>query len=276
MSVTIAMEQSKEIADKAFKDYYPHSIVSMISGGKDSLCAYLVAKEVKVDISHILHGVTGTGIQETTDFVRSFAATESPIYIEANAGDTYEDYVRRKGFFGRGLIAHEFSYHALKSTIFRKAISKHIRKNKHFRRVLLLNGARREESNNRNYNLYHPVNEDGSNVWVNICGHWTQDERDEFLESRNAPINPVTEKLCRSGECMCGTVQSKANREEASFYFPEWGRWLDDLEMTAKSRFGFGWGDLKPSAREAKKIIASFQPLCVDCFDLLEEDKKIP
>lgn len=264
-NLQIALERSKEIVDKADKDYFPHSIVSMISGGKDSVCAYLVAKELGVNVSHIMHGVTGTGVKETTDFVRSFAASESPIYLEADAGTTYVDYVTRKGFFGKGIKAHSFTYHLLKSRIFRTTISTNIRKRRRFIKILLLNGSRFRESINRTYNLYHPVNEDGSNIWVNIINHWTTEERDEYLERVNAPCNPVTKLLCRSGECLCGTMQNQATREEVSFYFPEWGKWLDELDTAAKMKFGFGWGDDVPL--NSKGTYSSFQPMCVDCLD---------
>jgi tRNA(Ile)-lysidine synthase TilS/MesJ len=66
------IESSKEIIERAISEINPYAIVSMVSGGKDSLAAYLVAKELAVPVSHIMHGVTGTGIAQTTEFVRQF------------------------------------------------------------------------------------------------------------------------------------------------------------------------------------------------------------
>lgn len=263
------IEASKDIIERAIAEYSPHAIVSMVSGGKDSLAAYLVAKELQTPISHILHGITGTGIAETTNFVRTFAANEQPTYIEANAGTSYVDYVQRKGFFGRGMMAHSYAYHMLKRMHFNRALSVNIRQRKRGRTILLLNGARVQESANRAKNLSQPIRADGGNVWVSVCHDWSKEQRDEYLDRAGAPCNPVTEKLCRSGECLCGTSQNQATREEAAFYFPEWGKWLDDLEKPIKARFGYGWGDDTPAwiKQEAAGQMRLFQPLCVDCLD---------
>lgn len=163
------IESSREIVERAIAEYSPFAIVSMISGGKDSLCAYLVAKELQTPITHILHGVTGTGIPQTTDFVRQFAEDEKPTYIEANAGTSYVDYVQRKGFFGRGVQAHSYTYHLLKRMWFHRTLSQSIRQRVRGRRILLLNGARTAESANRAKNLSEPIRADGNNIWVNVC-----------------------------------------------------------------------------------------------------------
>ena len=266
------IESSRAIIERAIMEYSPYAIVSMISGGKDSLCAYLVAKELSVPVTHILHGVTGTGIPETTEFVRAFAEGESPTYIEANAGTAYVDYVQRKGFFGRGMQAHSYAYHMLKRMHFSSTVSRHIRQRKRNRPVLLLNGARVQESANRAKNLSEPIRKDGPNIWVNICHNWSKDERDEYLDRCNAPCNPVTQVLCRSGECLCGTSQSPATREEAAFYFPEWGRWLNELEAPVKAKFGYGWGQDTPAWVQQEKAgqLNMFRPMCIDCDDEMQ------
>lgn len=179
------------------------------------------------------------------------------------------DYVQRKGFFGRGMLAHSYAYHLLKRMWFNRTISQHIRQRKRNRTVLLINGARIQESANRAKNLSKPMRADGNNVWLNICHTWSKDERDGFLESMDAPCNPVTQKLCRSGECLCGTSQSKATREEVAFYFPAWGKWLDEIEAPVKAKWGYGWGDDTPTwiRQEAAGQMRLFQPMCVDCID---------
>lgn len=263
------IESSREIIERAIAEIEPYAIVAMISGGKDSLAAYLVAKELSVPITHIMHGVTGTGIAETTEFVRRFAEGEPVSYIEAHAGTAYEEYVRRKGFFGKGQQAHSYAYHILKRQRFVGALSRHIRHRQRGRRILLINGARVQESASRAKKLPNPIRISGNNVWINICHDWSKEDRDNYLDRVNAPCNPVTEKLCRSGECLCGTTQSKATREEVSFYFPAWGKWIDDLEAEVKPRFGFGWGDDTPSWVKLEKAgqMRLFQPMCVDCLD---------
>lgn len=266
------IESSREILERAIAEIKPYAIVSMISGGKDSLCAYLVARELDIPMTHIMHGVTGTGIRQTTNFVRWFAKTQSLTYLEANAGKAYEEYVRKKGFMGVGVSAHTFAYHILKQQRFQSVVSWYIRQNRKGRPILLLNGARADESVNRGKNLQEPISRyrDSTNIWVNVIHYWSRKDRDNYLEEEQAPKNPVTEVLCRSGECLCGTMQSRATREEASFYFPEWGSWLDELEKEAISKFGFGWGEQKSTS--SKPLKPTFQPMCTGC---LEEGKSI-
>ncbi len=269
------IESSRDIIERAIAEYSPYAIVSMISGGKDSMAAYMVAKELSVPVTHIMHGVTGAGIPQTTDFVREFAESESSAYIEANAGSKYVDYVQRKGFFGRGMTAHSYAYHILKEQNFAHSLSVNIRQRARNRRVLLINGARVQESANRAKNLSEPIRADGNNIWVNICHDWSREQRDDYLDKVGAPCNPVTQLLCRSGECLCGASQSKATRTEAAFFFPEWGKWLDDLERPVEAKFGWGWGDDTPSWVRLEKAgqMRLFQPLCVGCQDDIERSE---
>lgn len=262
------LEKSRKVMERAMSRYKPYAIVAMISGGKDSLCAYFTAKKLGIPVTHILHGVTGTGIEETTTFVRNFASTQNVTYLEAQAGEAYEKYVLGKGFFGAGVQAHTFTYHLLKHSPFRREIGK-IRAGKRNLNILLLNGARMEESSNRsgNYKVAKIIREESGNIWVNIIHDWRKIDRDAFLEDIGAPINPVTTTLCRSGECMCGTMQSKVEREEASFFFPAWGSWLEDLEHRVRQKgWDWGWGEDKPFSLPSRSQ-PSYQPLCTDCMN---------
>ena len=270
------LEKSRKIIERAIMIYQPYAIVAMISGGKDSLCAFHVAKKMGIFITHICHGVTGTGIEDTTMFVRGMAAGENIIYEEARAGKDYEDYVLRKGFFGIGRYAHTFSYHILKSKPFRGVITKirgtGIGTKK--RKILLLNGARAEESAAREGNPITGkiIREDGGNIWVNIIHNWRKIDRDAFLEQEEIEVNPVTKILCRSGECMCGTMQSRAEREEASFYYPQWGKWINDLEVIVRKEFGYGWGEDLPPGWIRPNPVGSYTPMCIDCLDKKEDE----
>lgn len=244
----------------------PTHIVSMVSGGKDSATSHAVAEELGVPIDLIMHGYTRCGIPETTEYVKKYYGAMKPELVIADAGTAYEDYVLRKGFFGKGIAAHGFAYRILKATPFRKAVSKHIRQRRRNIRVLLINGARKDESENRKKHLQvmRPDPAQKNNVWVNIIHDWTQDDCNRYLESRKIPINPVAKSLCRSGECMCGTMQTDAERLEAKLLYPKWGAWLDDLEATARLVHGFGWGE--PFPKPVKKPKGeTFQPMCKDC-----------
>lgn len=261
----LVLSSSARILAQAIETYRPTHIVSMVSGGKDSATSDAVARELGAKIDFVMHGRTGCGIFETTEHVRATYGALGD-YVEADAGDAYESYVLRKGFFGKGIAAHGFAYRILKATPFRKAISANIRKGKRDVRVLLLNGARKDESENRQKHL-QPFRQDPAspgNIWVNLIHDWSQQERDDYLRARCTPINPVARELCRSGECMCGTMQSGQERIEAAVLFPRWGGWMDELEAEVRRLHGFGWGEPFPKPQDTRQGDL-FQPMCKDC-----------
>lgn len=63
------LESSREIIERAIKDFKPKAIVIMLSGGDDSMAVYNVVRELGIKYDFVIHGVTGTGIKETQDFV---------------------------------------------------------------------------------------------------------------------------------------------------------------------------------------------------------------
>lgn len=261
------LSRSEALFKQAREAFNPTHIVSMVSGGKDSSASDAVARELGIKIDLVIHGNTRTGIRQTTEFCRERYGSLGD-YIEADAGTAYESYVMRKGFFGVGRNAHNFSYRILKADPFRATISRMLRKRQRGVRVMLLNGARKDESENRRKHL-KPMHVDPArpnNLWVNLIHDWSQAERDAYLESRKVPINPVAKAICRSGECMCGTMQSKCDRAEVALVFPEWGRWIDDLESIVRAKHGFGWGEQFPKKRNL--LQCEFQPMCSDCMTI--------
>lgn len=262
---TSAIERSDGFMKRIAAEFQPTHVVAMVSGGRDSAVAYALADQMGLKIDLILHGRTGTGIPETTQFVTDYYGNQGPDFAMADAGDAYERYVMRKGFFGVGRDAHHFAYHVLKAQPFRKAISKHIRKGRRGCRVLLITGARKSESENRRLNLKQSRRE-RNDLWVNICHDWSAGERDQFLGSNEVAINPVAQQLCRSGECMCGTMQTLGERNEAAACFPGWAAWLRELETAARRQHGWGWGEPMPKPRDPRQADL-FEPLCAGCAE---------
>lgn len=258
-----AISASIERVRQAVADFNPTHTVMMVSGGDDSAAAEEMARQMGHKVDLILHGRTGTGIPETTKHVVDYYGNRGPDFAIADAGDAYERYVMRKGFFGVGKDAHHFAYHILKADPFRAAISRLIRQRKRGVRVMLLNGARKSESENRRLNL-KPMRLDKGNLWVNICHDWSSGERDQFIAANAVPRNPVAVQLCRSGECMCGTQQDQGARNEAAALYPHWGAWLDELEARVRRKHGFGWGEPYPKPRDPLQGDL-FEPMCVGC-----------
>jgi 3'-phosphoadenosine 5'-phosphosulfate sulfotransferase (PAPS reductase)/FAD synthetase len=269
------LKQSFEIYNQAIKEYQPYATVLMFSGGDDSLTAYHVARALEIPIDFIIHVNTRTGIPETTEFVRRFVADSGILYLEGDAGTAYEDYVMRKGFFGLGQKSHSCAYHILKADVWRNQISHHIRNGKRGRNVLMLNGARWQESKNREQNIKDkPIRREKKgrpNIWVNLIHDWSKLDCVNFLADCKTRRNPVTELLHRSGECLCGTMQNQETRREAAFWFPHWGKWLDDLEnRVIECGFCWRWGESQPdwiTARQNGQMDfgSDWLPMCQNC-----------
>lgn len=271
-----ALDSTRRIWEDAQRQYpNPFAIVLALSGGNDSRATYYAAKALGINITHILHIRTGTGIQQTTDWVRWFANDYAKLpYLEGDAKDRFERRVLGHGFIGRGLDAHAIAFHLLKRDVLTATLAT-IRQRKRNRPILILNGARQSESLNRGKNLTQAIRPDtpgSSNVWVNLLQHWDKPHCTSICEAHNAPQNPVARELCRSGECMCGTTQEPAARAEASVLYPEWGAWLDDLEQRVMARFPWGWGQPIPKSWSAEKAgqlrlfgATDFQPMCTSC-----------
>lgn len=270
------LSESYEIYHNAMLTYKPYAVVLMLSGGDDSLLCERIINELGIPIDYIIHGVTGTGIIETQQFVREVAKNSGFKYAEANAGDAYEKYVMRKGFFGKGNDAHAKAYHVLKAQPFRTSISHNIRHGIKNRYILLLNGVRVDESENRADKLGdNPYNIDPAapkNIWVNIAHWWTTRERDEYLAGNSVKRNPVAILLNRSGECLCGSMQSMATGLQAAELFPVWGKWWMNIRREVIKRFPWDWSQninqyhLKEMRGQGNLFKTEpFMPMCVGC-----------
>jgi len=267
------LESSKEIIEKAIIDFKPKAKVLMLSGGDDSMAAMEVCKELGVEIDFIIHGNTRTGIEETTEFARKQAEVYGIKYLEADAGDAYEKYVLRKGFFGVGVKAHAMAYHVLKINHFRKVVSANLRQRQRNFPILFINGARRLESENRKKTMLNPYKFDPAqknNIWVNIINEWDNGDPVKYLEGNGVKRNPVSVALCRSGECLCGTMQSAENYAEAKEYDPKWGERMEKLRNEVKKKFPWDWGENPPKSWNLEKngqgnLFTGFQPMCTGC-----------
>jgi 3'-phosphoadenosine 5'-phosphosulfate sulfotransferase (PAPS reductase)/FAD synthetase len=286
MNIQDRIRESAEIVHRAMLEFKPYSTVLMLSGGDDSRLTMEVLREIGITPDFIIHGVTGTGIQEAQEFVRQVATNSGITYREADAGDAYLNYVMRKGFFGAGNDAHALSYHVLKATAFRKTVSSEIRHGKPNRPVLFFNGVRVDETDNRSDKLGDKIfNRDPAapnNIWVNVVHWWTTKERDEYLVGNGIIRNPVSIAIGRSGECMCGTTQSMATGLEAAEHFPRWGKWWLDIRKQVIKRFPWDWSQninqyhLKEMNGQGNLLKDEpFMPMCVGCRAKQKKNKII-
>lgn len=273
--------KSREIIEKAIRDYQPYAIVLMFSGGNDSRLAYWVLKSLGYDIDAIVHGVTGTGIKECGLFCEKFSESNGERFIVADygAGDAYVRRLLERGWPGRGQKAHSIAYHILKASPFRKAISRNFRHRKRGRNILLVNGARKDESKNRanNYgdDYYNADPAAKSNIWVNICWDWDDKSKSNFLNEQPDKQGIVPALIHRSGDCMCGTMQSKEEGEEAAYWFPDWANdwWIPTRQAVANAGFTWDWGEHPPKGGKAQlPLFHDFMPACISCKNRITED----
>jgi 3'-phosphoadenosine 5'-phosphosulfate sulfotransferase (PAPS reductase)/FAD synthetase len=262
---------SMDIVQRAIIDYQPYAVCLMLSGGDDSITALKVALMLGVRIDYIIHGNTGTGLKDVLKYVRKVAEMTGIRLLIADAGNTWEQRVKTKGFFGTGKMAHSFAYHLLKNNPFQTTISRYIRKGIPGRKILLLNGVRVEESDNRADNFGDNVYRiRKGNIWVNIIHWWTKKECLALLDAEHFARSPVAIALGRSGECNCGTMQNEASRLACKEYDPEWGDWMWRVRKYVVAKFGWDIHQTpsKEQLAEIKAAVAKIdneQIMCTGC-----------
>lgn len=272
------IKRSKEIYARAVLDYKPYATVLMLSGGRDSVSALVMCQILGIKPDYVIHGITGTGLKEVLDYVKYLDNCTGFKFHYANAGNSYQEYVLRNGFMGLGLKSHAVSYHLLKNQPFSKAISILIRQKKHNRKVLLLNGARRNESIRRKKTMLSPFRVQRSNVWVNIINDLLNEQTTELIEGSGKKVNPVYKVLCKSGECLCGTLCKR--EEELSALKHAYRYKYDEIisleNAVLKKGLPWGWGQKKPAEHNSynRGSLELFPPACASCTAIYSEENQ--
>lgn len=245
---------SEDILLKALQQFNPKKVFIATSGGDDSITALNVFCELNYIFNLgikpiILHINTGLGVQRTTDFVREMAKKMKLEYAEMTNYAEYEQRVIERGFYGQGVQAHRMAYNILKDKPFRRAIGKY-RQGKHNYKVLIINGARKQESDRR-MKTSKDINVRNSDIWVNLVNDWSKTQELEYLDVNKIERNPACQVYCRSAECNCGTPisKSKAEMELAELKHNDkecYDKIMALQEKILKAGHCFGWGVPKP------------------------------
>ena len=211
----------------AVEAYRPVKVFALFSGGHDSLCsAHLASRSPRFD--GCVHIDTGTGVEETRAFVRATCRGFGWPLFEYRPPVPYEEIVLRWGF--PGPAGHTLIYNRLKERCLRQLSREH--KTKRSDLILLATGIRRQESRRR-MGYVEPVQRKDGRVWVAPLLHWSNDDKHASLETHSLPRNPVVEKLCMSGECLCGAFARKGELDEIAFWYPEVAARIRALEARA-------------------------------------------
>lgn len=261
-----AIARTHEIVDEATARY-PEAVGMywLSSGGGDS---GNVGHVLRGRYDAVLHVNTGTGIPETTQYVRDVAAAWGDPLHELRPKSRYEDLVLGKVIASTGPNAgirpvwkgfpgpagHKVMYRHLKDEPLMRFRRELLGDQKRLpradrKRVIYLGGMRWAETDRRFRNA-EAIDVDGSIVWVSPLVHWTDAHMQEYRARHRCqqdheharhrlcfdgalPLNEVTEHIHMSGECLCGAYAKPGELDEIEFFYPETAAKLRALEGEA-------------------------------------------
>jgi 3'-phosphoadenosine 5'-phosphosulfate sulfotransferase (PAPS reductase)/FAD synthetase len=255
-------EQAKTIVAAATGEHDPVATYLLFSGGDDSLLLLNMLGEF---VDGVVFVNTGTGIPETTEFVRSTVADSGLILHELNPPLSYEQVFIEQpiinGLPGPGM--HQIAYNRLKERALSAFRRDHNLSGRE--RIMYLTGIRRDESRQRMGYDDSVVDREGRTVWVNPVFYVTKRERNAYIAARGITRNPVSEHLHISGECLCGAYARPGELAEIEFFYPEVAARIRGWEERARER-GLAycsWGTRRPDAP-----VDQGGRLCQDCVPL--------
>lgn len=235
------------------------------SGGRDSLAVTHWMMN-NVPGCEVFHCNTGIGIERTREYVRETCIRQGwklhEIRAKEDCGQDYEEIVQRYGFPGPD--AHSKMYSLLKERPIRKVVK--LAQSKRGQRVLIATGVRHEESVRRMKYVGREVVRDGSQVWANAIYWWSAEERDAYNRSHGIPINPVSQTLGMSGECLCGAYAHRGEKALVRLVCPSTAARIESIERKVfDAGFNWGWEGKPPKTGHSRQQRDMFRPFCMGC-----------
>jgi len=240
-------------------------VFGLFSGGHDSFVSSHLASQHPRFVG-IVHVNTGIGIELSRVFVREMCRMFGwPLYeykaTELPTPQIYEEIVMKYGFPGPS--QHSTMYSLLKERCLRRLKGDYARR----RDIVLITGIRKQESVKR-MGYAREIDKRGQWGWTAPTVDWSEEDCRSYMNAYNLPRNPVKDKLCISGECLCGAFARPGERLEIREHFPEIDDRLTRLEKCAVNTPCPKWGSGGPSyekLQERKGQTSMFMPLCVGC-----------
>lgn len=230
--------------------------IVLYSGGGDStaLLHYALAHGWTREAAFI---DTGTALPGVREHVEQVCRDWDVALTVWEAGTAFEDMVLNPRLGFPGPAQHGRAYQRLKERQLRALVRSKKRKPRD--RVLFISGVRRHESRRRAARPH--VKREGAVVWANPLTDWTDDQMRAYRAEHDLPVSDVSALMHQSGECGCGAFAAPGEREMRCSLFPEWGRWLDDLEARAAAAGvkNCRWGERPGEAAEGDDLCSSCQ-----------------
>lgn len=236
---------SMEIIDAAIAEHGPSHMFGLFSGGNDSACStHLLAQHPS--FSRAVRIDTTIGIPESREHALAVARDFQWRLLEYTAPVSYRDLILKRGFPGPG--AHSYMYINLKERCVDRLVREH--KTRWNDRIGLITGVRLSESDRRMGHV-EPVKRDGCQLWIAPILHWDDDDKIEYMARYSIPRNPVTDKLCMSGECLCGAFAKKEELVDIEESYPATAAVIHELQREAEAiGVHCKWGTRPPGARK--------------------------
>lgn len=267
LTASNAIRDPFSIIDEACEMAPEAKVYGLFSGGHDSLVSsHLASKHPR--FSGIVHVNTGIGIEDTRRFARETCFRYGwPLLeykaTELNPPQLYDEIVIQHGFPGPS--QHHRMYARLKERCLRQLKKDHSSRQP----IILVTGIRKQESIKR-MGYAREVDKRGQWIWTAPCVDWTEDDCAGCMREDNLPRNPVKDRMCISGECLCGAFARRGELAELKHYYPDEYSRIARLQVRAREAgspcaiWGSG-GPSKTTLNERKGQL--FMPLCVGCED---------
>lgn len=257
--------QPEDILESAIAEHEPTHVFGMFSGGHDSLCATHIAAQ-HPRFTAAVHINTGIGVEQTRDYVRQTCLAQGWPLIELR---TDPEVYRRQvlGFgFPAGAQQHMVLYRILKERRIEDLVRMH--KQKRLDRIVLVAGARRQESRIR-MGTTQTVSRKNAQVWVNPIIDFSHADKEDLMERAGLPRNAVVDNLHMSGECLCGcyaNMPESHELEQIGFWYPEVACQIRSLEQEVhRAGKWHNWGAFRPEYVPDLDARQAWLPLCQDC-----------
>ncbi len=257
LAVQEKIRLASDTISEAIEDHNPIKVYALVSGGNDSTVVGHLAANYGPRLDAFVHINTGIGVEQTREYVRSFAKRIDIPLIEKHPPRTYEDLVMEYGF--PGPAAHRYMYSWLKERPLREV--RREAQDGQGRRVMFITGVRSSESRRRMGRI-EPVLREGNTVWVAPIRDFDHQDIWDYRDEHSLPRNEVTEYLHMSGECLCGAFSKPNELEWLAMFYPAVAERIRALEQRAHQAGlkSSHWGP-----QSSKKIREATGPLCSDC-----------